>query len=441
MRRMSNINRVGLVAAMENEELDTPVATTEGDGAENLETELLEVQDEAGETDQVEEQVEAAAETAEALEAMAVSLEACAANGGLSKEAAHAVGIALDHMYASVGIQQKAMPALESFGQTSSRIGATQLALEGIKDNLKKIWDAIVKAVMDAIDWVRQRYEKILGAATRLEKRAEALAKRAEDTAGNPTSKEIESKELFRKLHISGSLPDLSAALKSLKTVADSSLTSDAQLYTDMADAIGGDAKEVSGLVEAVNALAGTSGNAVSDPVAEGFGDQPEGVAIRRSNEMPGGSAIIVRAPAKVDSANGAEALEAAGKIKVSLGAFKPKAGEITKDKLPTLTAPKAADAAKGVGEIASVIMAYKQAVGKLDAAKKKVVEAVKKAAKENEGGEDEATKKLGKAQLSFAKTLPSLMSTDAAVSVYLLNTGKAVCDYVELSLKQYKAA
>ena len=91
MRRMNSFGRQGLVAAMENEELNTPeVAEAEG-GAENLETDLLEVQEEAAEADAVEAQIEETVETAEALEGIAISLEACAANGGLTKDAAHVV--------------------------------------------------------------------------------------------------------------------------------------------------------------------------------------------------------------------------------------------------------------------------------------------------------------------------------------------------------------
>lgn len=444
MRRMNSFGRQGLVAAMENEEVNTPeVAEVEG-GAENLETDLLEVQEEAAEADAVEAQIEETVETAEALEGIAISLEACAANGGLTKDAAHVVGLALDHMYKSVGISSRAMPALESFGQTSSRVGATQLALEDLKEKIKQIWAAIKKAIIDAYNWVRERFLKVFGAAEKLQKRAKALAERATDTPDVKAAETtIESERLVHALHIDGDTKKVQAGLEVLKKLVAEELTTDTKAIEAAKDALENpEAVQGATLFAALTSFPKSAGQeAVAKPEDAGFGAQPANVTMTRSKELLGGKAIIVRTSTAKETTPAA-VLEAAAKIRVSVGDYNPKAAKITKTKLDTLTSSAAGEIASIVADMAKDLAAYKLALNKIESAKKGLISAIDKAGNELSKDESEEKKALGTAAGKFASALPAILdSLPTGLSTLALTAGKSACDYVELSLKQYKAA
>ena len=51
--------------------------------------------------------------------------------------------------------------------------GATQIALEGIKEKMKEIWQAIVNAFKKAAKWIRDHINKLFGAQEALQKTAE----------------------------------------------------------------------------------------------------------------------------------------------------------------------------------------------------------------------------------------------------------------------------
>lgn len=437
MRRMNSFGRQGLVAAMENEELNTPeVAEVEG-GAENLETDLLEVQEEAAAADADQAQVEETIETAEALESMAVSLEACAANGGLTKDAAHVVGLALDHMYKSVGIKRQPMPALESFGQTSSRVGATQLALEGLKEEIARIWKAIKDAIIKAYEWVKERFMKVFGAAEKLQKRAKALADRSAEVAGKPESEQVESERLVQALQISGKIPDLKKASEDLKKVAAAVLVDTSKEMDEAADALQGDT--AADFADTVAAYAkSVAPNPISNPDAEGFGAQPEKTALHRGSELLGGKAVFARiVDGKLPDAEG---FVAAARMKLYLGEFNPKAAKISLTKLPLTAGTVGEEVCKNVADLAEVVQKYRNAQSKSEAAVKKLVKAIDDASKKDDG--DEGKKKLGEAKRKFSGALTGILNTlPTQASAHALNTGKALCDLVELSIKQYKAA
>lgn len=441
MRRMNSFGRQGLVAALENEELveDAPVVE-EGAGAETVETELLEVNDEAAEASEDQEQIEEAAETAEALESIAVAMESAAANGGLNKEGALALGIALDHMYKSVGINTakvKSMPALESFGGTSSRVGATQIALEGIKDQVKKIWEAIKKAVLDSIEWIKERYTKIFGAANRLEKRAKALADRAENETNGVKEKDVKSERLVKALHVGGTVGKMTAEAESLKTIVTDFLGRVANEKTaeGMAESFEkGDVKAVlDGYLYDVQ-----QAKHLQDAAAGEGGGVGEGVKLKRSQELAGGQAVFFRFPEAVGGSADEQAI-ALGKM----GGFMAPVGKKapTKDTLPTLAASDAAKVAELVADMAVELQKYKAALGKIEALKKRIAKGVEKigseAAKETEQTPEEK-QKLKALQKLGSVTTKLLDQPSASLSVYALNTGKSMLDYVELSLKNH---
>lgn len=114
------------------------------------------------------------------LESIAVSLEGLVANDerGLDRVAAEG------YQHAIKAIVGDALPnpvaSLESFGGETECAEATQVSLEGIKDTVRKIWEAIKRAVSNAIKATADFFAKLFNGVGRMEKRIEDLMKELE---------------------------------------------------------------------------------------------------------------------------------------------------------------------------------------------------------------------------------------------------------------------
>lgn len=177
---------------------------------------------------------EAAAEVAEEEEALAdLTTDAdqtedlqgaveVATNGGeeaMSAESAAWVRLALHQITGKYGITSDVMPTLEAFGGSSGRRAATRATLEGISDFLKKIWNAIKAQIQKVWAYMKNWYLKVLDAAPRLKKKAEAVSKRSENMTGSPEAKDVSGP--LKQLHIAGKAPDGSLLAAKFKLVAE----------------------------------------------------------------------------------------------------------------------------------------------------------------------------------------------------------------------------
>lgn len=431
MRRMNGIPGGKGLMALENEELSQEEGADLGEAADSLETDLIEVNDEQVEGDEHEAEVEEAADAAEALEAIALSLESIAQEGGLDKNGAIMMQHAVQAQYARVGLVAKPACALESFGGTSSRAGATSISLEDIKANIKKIWDAIIANIKKAIEWVKERFMKIFGAANKLEARAKALVTKAGDTTGSPKERSFENERLVKSLHVGGAVNAVqaSAELKSTGTQVFGGLSS---WTTDAADSI-------AELLENPEKGSATVPDLKVQNFAptDVFGEAGEGMKFLRSAELPGNVAIIARIPEKVDG-NPAEVADKLARTSIKVGQFDPKAKDPSKKDVAVLSPNDAEKVAQAVADLAVEIQGYKRIQGKLDSVKKRIVNAAEKAGRESGSAEGDKKSQL-QANQKLGQAIPRIVDGAApGFSAYALNTGKALLDYVELSLKQY---
>lgn len=435
------------VVALEEEAaaIAAPEVAEIGDNAESVETEMLEIADDVAEGEAEAVQVEEAGEVVEALESIAEALKVSAANGGLDKHAAFAIGVATQHLYSRVGLKSKSMPSMESFGGTSSRVGATQLAMEDIKEQAKKIWDAIVAAFKRAIQWAVDFYNKIFGAWEKLEKRADALAKKAEDITGTAKEKTFESDRLVKALSVGGTVPaNMSEGTKALaalcKGLSTSNGTKDAAEIAAMLEAAGAEKDFLTKFELAPNADSVPDSSEVTNPESAGFSAPKPGLTLVRSKEMFGNKALIGRV--NKATLKGEEAVAALGGAigrGVSMGAFDPKAKESTKKDVAVMAIAEAKAVAEAVAEIAVEGRAYRNKLSAVTDMKKKLVAAAEKIGKTADSTETAANvKAMGKVASALVSTIDQ---PAASVSVYALNTGKALLDYVEQSLKQYVKA
>lgn len=160
--------------------LESNAPVTTGDPMENalaLESASLEIAEADHRVEMMDYQQEELEHAHASLEGIALSLEGLVATDerGLDRVAAEG------YRHAISAIVGDALPnpvaSLESFGGESECAEATQISLEGIKDTVKKIWEAIKRAVGNAIRATADFFAKLFGGVGKMEKRIEDLKK------------------------------------------------------------------------------------------------------------------------------------------------------------------------------------------------------------------------------------------------------------------------
>ena len=186
--------------ALENEDLELV------DGDELSAQDVIEAADaeqeaevEAAEVDELATAIEDAEVAADNLEEVADVLEDGVEKGeGVSEETAQAAEIAVEACLNMLGTSHREssiMPSLESWGSGHSRLSATKIALEGVTDTVKKIWERIVKFVKDIWQKVSDFFVKFFDNTDRLIKNATKLK---QEIAGKKDYK-VKEKEIDNK--------------------------------------------------------------------------------------------------------------------------------------------------------------------------------------------------------------------------------------------------
>lgn len=444
MRKFFTGGRGGIMA-LEND--NTP-AESEGvveDAANSAETALLEVNEETAEGETAEAAVDEAVEAVSSLESYLVALEAASAEGGLSRSGAAVMNIGLEHIYNRLGYPKGeiAVVSLENFGQNSSRAGATQIAMEGVKEKIKEIWDAIISHIKKAIEWIKGHFAKIFGAAEKLEKRAKALSEAAKGINGQPKEKSFENERLVKALHINGNIPaSVSGELAKVTKVADAVFTQIADFNGKGADKLLEEMGKTDGKVDQIAAVPlGTIPTLVEvqNPESAGFSKPSDGLTLFRSPALLGNKAVIAE-QAKT-AVTGAAAAAVQSKNSVAVAAFDPKAKEPTKTTVNVVDPGEVGKIADEVATMCQEVIKYKAKLNKFGDLKSKIISAAERAGKDANTEEDKAKAAYHAAMQKIAtNTVNNLDRAPAAMSAYVLNTGKAALDLAEQSLKQYNA-
>lgn len=433
------------IMAMENENFQGGAGGDEASNApESLETELLEVNDEEEAAAVEEEQTDEAVEVAEALESLAFTLESAIKDkGGIDPTAAAIADQYTQSLYGRVGMSRSSMPALESFGGTSTRQRSTELALEDIGEAAKKIWDKIVESIKKAIAWVKERFVKIFGAAEKLQKRAKALQEKASSTTGTAQEKNFESERTVKALHIGGAVGNVTAGANTLAQLGNNifgGVTAwNGKTGEDIIDLLDNPANansfQYTKLPSNLTSVLTKSGDT--------HGEAGEGMQFKTSEELLGGQALVARIPADGEL-TGEAAIDKLSRTSVQIGAFNTKAKSPSKTTVATLSTADCESVAKSVETLAEEIASYKRILDKLSSTKEKIIAAAAKAQKAADNSSDEddkAERSSNKLLAKLGMAVPKLIDQPAtSFSAYGLNTGKALLDYVELSLKQYES-
>lgn len=139
---------------------------------------------------------------------------------GLDETAAKVADIAVESIMARLGIRssQKVIPALENFGSKSSRVAATKIALEGVTDKIKQIWQAIVNALKALGTKIVSFIQGLIKHRGTLEKHLQSVKARVAKIDAGAKPKEAKLKGSFVKaLNVDGKT-DASTAKMVLET-------------------------------------------------------------------------------------------------------------------------------------------------------------------------------------------------------------------------------
>lgn len=166
-----------LFVSMEDDTLnDTDLVVSPDD---TVEQEIAETAEAFAESEQGSDDVGELGEISEGLESIVASMEACMEDGGLNPQAALFMQHAVNGYTRRLGLSvSQITPSLESFGGASGQAAATTISMEGIKETVKKIWQAIKNAVMKAIAAVKNFFAKLIGGAKKLKSRVDGLQSR-----------------------------------------------------------------------------------------------------------------------------------------------------------------------------------------------------------------------------------------------------------------------
>ena len=116
---------------------------------------------------------------AEGLENLIEVVEDTYADGGLDRTGAALLSVSSEHMVGNLGFDNPVL-SLESFGGVGESLASTRVSVESLGDVLKKIWEAIKRAIDAVTKKMGQWYKAVFDGATKVKNRAMAVKKQAE---------------------------------------------------------------------------------------------------------------------------------------------------------------------------------------------------------------------------------------------------------------------
>lgn len=129
--------------------------------------------------------------------------------GGMSRQTAEAVSLAVEGIMANVGmpVSEVGFPALENFGGIKSRSEGNTMALESISTNLKKILETIIAALKAMAKKLIEYAKEATTQAGRVKQRSERLRRYAEGVSGVPSEKTFKHEILANRFSVNGIVP------------------------------------------------------------------------------------------------------------------------------------------------------------------------------------------------------------------------------------------
>lgn len=169
------------------------------DNSDSLEEAIADTAAEEDELDDEAAKVEVLQDAAQGLESILNVLSDAQQRGGLTRETAQMAHLALESIAKEWGgTSGDLMYSVESFGGSSTRLDATRLSMESIKEQLQKVWRAIKNALIAMKDKVIAFFKSIFVASERMLARAKKLE--TVNLQGSPKNTKIAIKGYAKKI-------------------------------------------------------------------------------------------------------------------------------------------------------------------------------------------------------------------------------------------------
>ena len=387
---------------------------------------------------------------------------------GLTPQAAVMLGIALKNI---VG-KSHASKIIATENYSSSRGAqreAKQIALEGIKETLKRFWDAIKAQLKKFYNKVKSFFVKVFSAARKLGERAKKIQQKANDTVGTIEEKSFSFGQT-KTIAVDGKYNEagsLTTGLNNIRKWIDGNITvKKSDDYENIIE------KAQSAVEKAVKSL-GSSGNvtlrdhagvmkeltegghlsiaplstATPEPkLAEMFsGGKDSKDSVQMSQSLPGGKAIF-KVVAKGDGEITIDSLTKRVKnSRLILGNDKYNPRDVSEGDVKTLTTSQIDKVCDDVIEIAEISYTYQKAWEKRDKFQAKLEREIDAIVKDvNNEDDDKIDSKVQRVVRDYATAFTTSVrrrtTFESQFISYALNVGSAMLNYSERSLAQHKA-
>lgn len=422
--------------------------------ADELNTALLEVQEEEAEYHEGEESVEEAEEAAVSTESLLKNLYAAKALGGMGIAHAELANEHVRYIGSQLGMSLSAMPAMEYSQESFSSAGAIALTTESAIQQVKDFFVNILNAILDGIAWLVDKaktlWNKLFANYDRLGKYIASIKEAANAAKGKTAGKVKFGRHLLANLMVKGNVVSPSQAVVLLagavNEVADkwnarsvveigNKLAKDTDLKLKSAEA-GAKANAAVGLLNMdvmANLPFGTSKYEVSAADAEKLGLKvAEGAVVHVSDVLPRNKFVGV----------------VVGKTNVRAGVFSYSGAK---------DAPEEAELSVGVADILKDLDVLAKLVGKMSAVKEKLQQSATAAkgisavisrvktkylalSKEARGGKSfmENRREVSETVADLKALLVLLREPATSFSGYFLNEAKGLADFYKAAVKSY---
>jgi hypothetical protein len=158
-----------------------------------LETALLEVNEQEQDIEDADECIDNAIATTEALEEHYNIVYQSLETGGLNHTAAALLNASVENYATALGYDYKNInltTSLESFSGVSTRVAATEVSLEGVGDMIKKAWQAIIDLIKRSVEAIKNFFKFLFDSVSKLEHRAKKTKEIAQKLPNN-TAKNV----------------------------------------------------------------------------------------------------------------------------------------------------------------------------------------------------------------------------------------------------------
>ena len=387
---------------------------------------------------------------------------------GLTPQAAAMLNIALKNIVGKTHANK--IIATENYSSSrGAQREAKQIALEGIKETLKRFWDAIKAQLKKFYNKVKSFFVKVFSAARKLGDRAKKLQQKANDTVGTIEEKSFSFGQT-KTIAVDGKYNEpgsLTTGLNNIRKWIDGNITvKKSDDYENIIE------KAQSAVEKAVKSL-GSSGNvtlrdhagvmkelvegghlsiaplstATPEPkLADMFsGGKDSKDSVQMSQSLPGGKAIF-KVIAKGDGEITIDSLTKRVKnSRLILGNDKYNPRDVSEGDVKTLTTSQIDKVCDDVIEIAETSYTYEKAWEKRDKFQAKLEREIDAIVKDvNSDNEDKNDSRADRIVRDYATAFTTSVrrrtTFESQFISYALNVGSAMLNYSERSLAQHKA-